>query len=101
MLSGFTRDEGKYFVKPSPAKKGISTLIYIHIFSYHLINISRIELYDTIFASGDYIDLYAEMDLLVGLSACPQGDVSIPCGQHVPEELCLPLKMDVFVVDND
>ena len=54
-----------------------------------------------IFASGDYIDLYAEMDLLVGLSACPQGDVSIPCGQHVPEELCLPLKMDVFVVDHN
>ena len=22
MLSGFTRDEGKYFVKPSPARKG-------------------------------------------------------------------------------
>ena len=61
----------------------------------------HIELYDTIFASGDYIDLYAEMDLLVGLSACPQGDVSIPCGQHVPEELCLPLKMDVFVVDHN
>ena len=53
------------------------------------------------FATGDYIDLYAEMDLLVGLSACPQGDVSIPCGQHVPEELCLPLKMDIFVVDHD
>ena len=63
--------------------------------------IKNIELYNTIFASGDYIDLYAEMDLLVGLSACPQGDVSIPCGQHVPEELCLPLKMNVFVVDND
>ena len=23
MLSGFTRDQGRYFVKPSPAKKGI------------------------------------------------------------------------------
>ena len=22
MLSGFTRDQGRYFVKPSPAKKG-------------------------------------------------------------------------------
>ena len=98
MLSGFTRDEGKYFVKPSPAKKGISILIYI-IRNGSLDK--HIELYDTIFASGDYIDLYAEMDLLVGLSACPQGDVSIPCGQHVPEELCLPLKMDIFVVDHD
>ena len=101
MLSGFTRDEGRYFVKPSPAKKGISTFIYIHTFLFDGILDKHIELYDTIFASGDYIDLYAEMDLLVGLSACPQGDVSIPCGQHVPEELCLPLKMDVFVVDHE
>ena len=39
------------------------------------------------------------MDLLVGLSACPQGDVSIPCGLPVPEELCLPLEMEVFNID--
>ena len=80
--------------------------VYQHLYTYiYLIRNGtldkHIELYDTIFSSGDYIDLYAEMDLLVGLSACPQGDVSIPCGQHVPEELCLPLKMDIFVVDHD
>ena len=83
--------------------------VYQHSYRYVCFNIDyrngtlnkHIELYVTIFASGDYIDLYAEMDLLVGLSACPQGDVSIPCGQHVPEELCLPLKMDVFDVDHD
>ena len=39
------------------------------------------------------------MDLIVGLSACPQGDVSIPCGNPVPDELCLPLKMEVFKVE--
>ena len=81
--------------------------VYHHSYTYIFFDIDyitidkHIELCYTIFPSGDYIDLYAEMDLLVGLSACPQGDVSIPCGQHVPEELCLPLKMDVFVVDQD
>ena len=47
---------------------------------------------------GDYIDLYAEMDLIVGLSSCPQGDVSIPCGKPVPDEICLPLKMEVITL---
>ena len=33
MLSGFTRDEGKYFVKPSPAKKGNNITISHFLFT--------------------------------------------------------------------
>jgi uncharacterized protein len=29
---------------------------------------------------GDYIEFLAEIDLLVSASTCPQGDVSIACG---------------------
>jgi uncharacterized protein YcgI (DUF1989 family) len=34
---------------------------------------------------GDYIDLRAEMDILVGLSACPGGEVPHPLGMRVYE----------------
>ena len=36
------------------------------------------------------------MNLLVALSACPQGDVSIPVGLEVPKEKCHELKVEVF-----
>lgn len=36
------------------------------------------------------------MNLLVALSACPQGDVSISVGKEVPDEKCHPLKVEVF-----
>jgi uncharacterized protein YcgI (DUF1989 family) len=35
------------------------------------------------------------MDLLVALSACPYGDVSIQCGQKVPDDKCFGL--DVII----
>ncbi|XP_055905167.1 uncharacterized protein LOC129940747 [Eupeodes corollae] len=66
MCTGFTKDTHQYFCKPSPAQK------------------------------GDYIEFIADMNLLVALSACPQGDVSIPVGQEVPEHLCNPLTVEVF-----
>uniref|UniRef100_A0A4Y0BVZ2 DUF1989 domain-containing protein n=1 Tax=Anopheles funestus TaxID=62324 RepID=A0A4Y0BVZ2_ANOFN len=66
MCTGFTRDTQQYFCKPSPARK------------------------------GDFIEFLAEMDLLVALSACPQGDVSIQVGQKVPDEKCFPMKVEVF-----
>lgn len=66
MCTGFTKDTHQYFCKPSPARK------------------------------GDYIEFIADMPLLVGLSTCPQGDVSTPVGQVVPEELCHPLGVQVF-----
>ncbi|XP_053695572.1 uncharacterized protein LOC128743078 [Sabethes cyaneus] len=66
MCTGFTRDTQQYFCKPTPARK------------------------------GDYIEFIADMDLLVALSACPQGDVSIPVGQEVPDNMCFPMKVEVF-----
>ncbi|TMW53831.1 hypothetical protein DOY81_001116 [Sarcophaga bullata] len=64
--TGNTQDTQQYFCKPSPAQK------------------------------GDYIEFIADMNLLVALSACPQGDVSIPVGLEVPDEKCHPLKVEVF-----
>lgn len=36
------------------------------------------------------------MDLLVALSTCPQGDVSMPVGQQVPDDKCFPLGVEVY-----
>ena len=44
---------------------------------------------------GDHIEILAEMDLLVALSACPQGDVGIPCGEEVPEDRCFGLEVQI------
>ncbi|MCB1364352.1 MAG: DUF1989 domain-containing protein [Rhodobacteraceae bacterium] len=46
MCTGFTRDEGRYFMKASPVRP------------------------------GDYLELFAEIGLLGALSACPGGDCS-------------------------
>ncbi|XP_055644076.1 uncharacterized protein LOC129780132 isoform X2 [Toxorhynchites rutilus septentrionalis] len=45
---------------------------------------------------GDFIEFIADMDLLVALSTCPQGDVSIVVGQEVPEDKCFPLKVEIY-----
>ncbi len=64
MCTGFTRDTGQYFMKASPVRP------------------------------GDYLELFAEIDLLAVLSACPGGD----CGSvHSSDEArCFPLEMQVF-----
>lgn len=66
MCTGFTKDTHQYFTKASPARK------------------------------GDYIEFIADMDLLVAMSTCPQGDVSTPVGKPVPDENCHPLGVEVF-----
>lgn len=64
MCTGFTRDTGQYFMKASPVRP------------------------------GDYIDVFAEIDLLGALSACPGGD----CGsEHSSDNApCHPLLVEVF-----
>lgn len=63
MCTGFTRDTGQYFMKASPVRP------------------------------GDYIDLFAEIDLLAVLSACPGGDCS---AEHSSDTAaCYPLLMQV------
>jgi len=64
MCTGFTRDTGQYFMKTSPVRP------------------------------DDYIELFAEIDLLAVLSACPGGDCS---AQHSSDAAaCYPLLMEVY-----
>lgn len=64
MCTGFTRDTGQYFMKASPVRP------------------------------GDYIEFFAEIDLLGALSACPGGDCS---SEHSSDTAaCHPLLVEVF-----
>jgi uncharacterized protein len=64
MCTGFTRDTGQYFMKASPVRP------------------------------GDYIEFFAEIDLLGALSACPGGDCS---SEHSSDTAaCHPLLVQVF-----
>jgi hypothetical protein len=64
MCTGFTRNTGQYFMKASPVRP------------------------------GDYIELFAEIDLLGALSACPGGDCST---EHSSDAAaCYPLMIEVF-----
>lgn len=64
MCTGFTHDTGQYFMKASPVRP------------------------------GDYIEFFAEIDLLGALSACPGGDCS---AEHSSDAAaCYPLLIEVF-----
>ena len=64
MCTGFTRDTGRYFMKASPAR------------------------------AGDYIEFFAEIDLLGVLSACPGGDCGV---EHSSDNApCHPLDVTVY-----
>jgi uncharacterized protein YcgI (DUF1989 family) len=64
MCTGFTRDTGQYFMKATPVRP------------------------------GDYLELFAEIDLLGALSACPGGD----CGaEHSSDAVaCHPLLIEIY-----
>jgi uncharacterized protein len=66
MCTGFTKDTHQYFTKPSPVQ------------------------------IGDYIEFIAETDLRVAASTCPQGDVSLPCGNDDVVPTVYPLKVEVY-----
>ena len=68
MCTGFTSDTHQYFMKASPVRP------------------------------GDSIELFAEIDLLAGLSACPGGDCSATHSSDAAA--CYPLKMEVFRADD-
>ncbi|GAA2782173.1 urea carboxylase-associated family protein [Saccharopolyspora taberi] len=62
-------DEDRYFMKASPAR------------------------------AGDYFEFFAEIDLLLALSTCPGGDLSVPLwGPEArdPLEVCRPLGVEVY-----
>jgi uncharacterized protein YcgI (DUF1989 family) len=64
MCTGFTRDTHQYFMKASPVRP------------------------------GDFLELFAEIGLLGGLSACPGGDCSATHSSDVAR--CYPLKVEVY-----
>ena len=64
MCSGFTPDTKQYFIKASPVR------------------------------AGDYLELFAEIDLMGGLSACPGGDCS--SGHSSDEAACSRLVVEIY-----
>lgn len=69
MCTGFTLDSHQYFMKASPVRP------------------------------GDYIEFFAEIDLLGALSACPGGN----CGSSHSDDStqCYPLQVEVFRPSED
>lgn len=64
MCTGFTRDTHQYFMKASPVRP------------------------------GDFLEFFAETDLLCALSACPGGDCS--AGHSDDAARCHPLKVEIY-----
>jgi uncharacterized protein len=64
MCTGFTRDTHQYFMKASPVRP------------------------------GDFIEFFAEIDLLGALSACPGGDCSATHSSDIAA--CFPLKVEIL-----
>jgi uncharacterized protein len=64
MCTGFTHDTGQYFMKASPVRP------------------------------GDYLEFFAEIDLLGALSACPGGDCSAEHSSDVA--VCHPLLVEIY-----
>ncbi|MCM2293075.1 DUF1989 domain-containing protein [Allorhizobium sp. BGMRC 0089] len=67
MCTGFTHDTHQYFMKASPVRP------------------------------GDYLELFAEIDLLGAISACPGGDCSATHSSDTAA--CYPLKIEIFRPD--
>ncbi len=69
MLTGFTNDTKQYFMKSSPVRP------------------------------GDFLEFFAETDLLGALSTCPGGD----CGSEHSSDVakCYPLKVSIWDVDQE
>ena len=69
MCTGFARDTHQYFMKASPVRP------------------------------GDYIEFFAEIDLLAALSACPGGDCA--SGHSDDTATCHPLKVEIYAPRTD
>jgi uncharacterized protein YcgI (DUF1989 family) len=69
MCTGFTRDTHQYFMKASPVRP------------------------------GDFLELFAEIDLLGALSACPGGDCSATHSSDAAA--CHPLRIEIYEPDRN
>jgi uncharacterized protein YcgI (DUF1989 family) len=52
---------------------------------------------------GDYLEFFAEIDLLCALSTCPGGDLSVPLwgpDAKDPLEVCRPLGIEIYALDD-
>lgn len=67
MCTGFTRDTHQYFMKASPVRP------------------------------GDYLEFFAEIDLIGALSACPGGDCSATHSSDTAA--CYPLQVEIYRPD--
>ncbi|MBM7322961.1 DUF1989 domain-containing protein, partial [Agrobacterium sp. S2] len=65
--TGFTRDTHQYFMKASPVRP------------------------------GDYLEFFAEIDLIGALSACPGGDCSATHSSDTAA--CYPLQVEIYRPD--
>jgi uncharacterized protein YcgI (DUF1989 family) len=70
-VTGLTKDDERYFMKTSPARV------------------------------GDHFELFCELDLLMAVSTCPGGDLSVPIWGPGSggEPHCHPVQLEVFGVD--
>ena len=64
MCTGYTRETNQYFMKASPVRP------------------------------GDFVELFAEIDLLAGLSTCPGGDCG--AGHSSDAAQCYPLRVEIY-----
>ena len=71
MCTGFSLDTGEYICRPSPVKV------------------------------GDYLEIFAEIDLLVVISNCKHGDVSLIPGDIIPDEICYPIDIVIGQASED
>jgi uncharacterized protein YcgI (DUF1989 family) len=69
MCTGFERDSHRYFMKASPVRP------------------------------GDFIEFFAEIDLIAALSACPGGDCG--AGHSSDAARCYPLRVEIFQPRNE
>lgn len=67
MCTGFTKDTHEYFMKASPVRP------------------------------GDFVEFFAEIDVLVGLSTCPGGDCG--AGHSSDAAPCYPLRVEIYKAD--
>lgn len=100
MCTGFTRDTHQYFMKVralgGTRPPAAPTRIAAHctpIIITSLVTMSGLMQASPV-RPGDFIEFFAEIDLLAALSACPGGDCRASHSDDATE--CFPLRVEIF-----